>query len=189
MKQFGAYPDTHPAYPTNPQLQRPDLGIETVSHADPILVSDEQFPWLNSSVMEVPTVSVKLSGLDTTFRYGSIVDGNGSVEKIARDVPSQASSNAEMGMFKGLEMVLKRQMAPNLEFVVGLDTGLPVYKTTKRGPDAARLYVAMLKDDSGEPVVLKLAIAQHKKQEQLYSLLRSGSTRRKKDGYRQNGEA
>jgi hypothetical protein len=58
---------------------------------------------------------------------------------------------------------------------------VPVFKVAKKGPDAPRLYFSWLKTDE-DPIVLKLAVVQHKKQDELRSLMQRGAKRRKHDG-------
>lgn len=165
-------------------LQRPDLGVETIAQADAIQVSKEQFPWISDDVTEVPTVHVLLEDGDTSFRYGSLVGGNHAIEKLADDVPPQQSKNAEQGMFKALASLLNGRSAPSVDRMTQYVSGdMPVYKTAKKGADVARLYFAITSDENGQPVVFKLGVAQHKKQDSLLAILKNKpGDKRKKDG-------
>lgn len=165
-------------------LQRPDLGVETITQADAITVTKEQFPWISENATEVPTVSVLLEDGETSFRYGSLVGGSHALEKLADDVPPQQSKNAEQGMFKALSALLNGQQAPSVDRMTQYVAGdMPVYKTAKKGADVARLYFAITTDEEGQPVVFKLGVAQHKKQDSLLALLKNKpGEKRKKDG-------
>lgn len=163
--------------------QRPDLGIELVTPAEPLSVSRKMFPWISEQELEISTVGVKLEGVEQPFRYGSLVGASNGVEKIARDVPPQNSDNAEQGMFKALNMMLRGETVPTVEIVPDLAEGVTVFKTTKHGRDVARLFFTLFKDENGEPVVLRLGIAPHKKQEAMVNVMRQNkNNRQKKDG-------
>lgn len=165
------------------EQQRPDLGIEAVSPAAPVAVTDEQYPWLSEARIDVPTVEIRLANSGSTLRYGSAVGGNNALARIADDVPSQHSASAERSMFKGLSMLLQGQRTSTVEYVPYTGSVVPVYKTTNKGADAPRLFFSISTDDSGNPVVIKLGIATHKKQQQLLGVLKGDSgKRRKKDG-------
>jgi len=170
-------------FETPEQSQRPDIGVESVSPAEPVTVSAEQYPWLSEDKVEVPTVEVRLEEAGVTFRYGSLVGGNNNIERIADDVPPQLSSAAERCMFKGLSMVLQSQRTSTVECVPYTDSPATVYKTTNKGNDAPRLFFSVTTDETGRSVVLKLAVATHKKQQQLLGVIGGGGRRRqKKDG-------
>jgi hypothetical protein len=157
---------------TQPTLQRPDLGIESVKSAASWHVKGEDYPWITQAMVEVPTVLVRLQGLEVPFRYGSLVSANHSVEKIADDVPLKHSINGEQGMFKALPNLLTQQNTPTLESIQIPNSKTTILKTTKQGPDVARFFFTVGKDENGLPVVLKIGIAPHKKQEELINVLR-----------------
>jgi hypothetical protein len=166
---------------TPPQLQRPELGIETIAETThSVAVTQEHYPWLTTESLDVPLVRVKLAELETEFLYGSMVSGNHSVAKLASEVPPQQSASADQAMFKGLTMLLQKGTAPNLESVAYVDSKSPLYKTTKRGHDVARLFFTVINGET--PVVLRVGIASHKKQEALTGILNRSAKRRKKDG-------
>ncbi len=168
-----------------PRLQRPDLGIETVTPSGDLTVTNGEFPWLTDESLEIPTVSVKLQGVEQAFRYGSLIGGNSSVAKLAAEVPDEQSHSAEAGLFKALPALLGNMPAPNIESAVSyVDSVWPVLKVAKRGRDAARLYFSIITKEGQDPVVLRLGIAQHKKQQALQGTLSQtkGNKRRKHDG-------
>ncbi len=165
-------------------LQRPDLGVEAIAQAEPITVSREHFPWLSSEQMDVPTVHVKLEDGTTQFRYGSLVGCNPGTEKLAAEVPPQQSKNAEQGMFKALAALLNGQHATSVDSMSQYVAGdIPVFKTAKKGADVSRLYFAVTSDTDGQPLVFKLGVAKHKKQDSLLAILKgTPGEKRKKDG-------
>lgn len=161
--------------------QRPDLAIETIKPANAIMVTDDQLPWITDSELTIPTVGITtIEGLQ--FRYGSVVKGNGSIEDIAGQVPPKDSASAEETMFKSLPHLFDMQLPPNIDRVGNVSAAWPVFKVTKKGPDAPRLLFTWYADEAGTPVVLKLAITKHKKQSEMFAVLQKKSSHRKHDG-------
>lgn len=160
--------------------QRPDINVETIKQAVPAKISQNQLPWITSSELEIPLVRV-LTTDGVAFRYGSAVKGNGSIERLADKVEVPKSVSAEQVMFKSLPMLFEGRMAPNIDRDTNTDAAWPIFKVSKKGADAPRLFFTWFSDEQG-PVVVKLAIAQHKKQQELIGILRNTSNRRKRDG-------
>ncbi len=161
--------------------QRPDLNVEAIEPGKSILLTPEQLPWITKNEIVVPTVLVHTTeGL--TFRYGSTVGAHSSVERLAHQVQPPQSISAERTMFKSLPFLFKGKKPPHIDHVSDINAAWPVSKVAKVGADAPRLFFTWFNDDKNQPVVLKLAIAGHKKQDELLGVLRHTSVRRHKDG-------
>lgn len=163
---------------SRPELQRPDLGIEAVERSNNIYVTQDMYPWINIESLKVPTVLVKMEGMAQPIRFGSIVNGNNTLEKIADSVPKAQSKKAERGMFQAALPLAENKAAPTIDRI---DVGSSeiTFKTAQHGSDVARLFFSVSKDKEGILTFLKLAVAPHKKQQQLLSVLRGNNVRRK----------
>lgn len=162
------------------ELQRPDLGIETVEQSSTFRLPADAMPWLGNEPIDLHTVAVKIDNFERPIRFGSVIGESNSIRKLATMVPEQQSRSAEQGMFKGLVSLLSNQPSPNIDRVVEVDSTLPIFKTTKSGKDVARLFFALTSDHDGTPVVVKVGIAQHKKQQELYGVLGHNTSHRRK---------
>lgn len=166
---------------TEPLPQRPDINVAKVEQGEQVGITSDMLPWLTDADIELHTVRVTtLDGL--TFNYGSVVKGNHSIEHIASQVTAKDSEHSEEAMFKSLPYIFDGKMPPNIDRVHGVDAAWPIFKVAKKGPDAPRLFFAWFRGESGEPVVLKLAIAKHKKQDETYAVMQGRGSHRKRDG-------
>lgn len=167
---------------TETELQRPDLGIESVTSGEPILASTEDFPWVAQEGM-VDTAHVTLED-GTEFQYGSLIGLSSSLAKIASDVPEQASINAEQGLFKSLPTILQNGFHPNIDSVPDALSSTPMFKVAKSGRDAPRLFFTIVppETEGGLQTVLRVGIASHKKQGSLASLVTARGKRNYGDG-------
>lgn len=164
-----------------PQLQRPDLGIETVEPG-PIFVAEvDRFPWISEN-KEVPTSRITLVD-GTQINYGSLIGANKSLAKIADSVPENMSISAEQGLFKAMGSVLNGDQHPNIDHVADPLTAEPMFKVSKSGRDAPRLFFIISRGERKDdvPTVLRIGIAPHKKQGELAAIV----TGREKKNYGQ----
>lgn len=161
-----------------PQLQRPDLNVESVRQADPVSVTRENLPWINTNDMEIPTVLVTTDD-GTAFRFGSAVSGNHTLEKIASGVPADRSAKAERTMFKALPELIAHKPVPNIDTDASNSAEWTVFKTIGKGADAPRLFFTIFEGDNGTPVVLKLAVATYNKQQGAMKLMHGGERTQK----------
>lgn len=170
-----------------PQLeivaQRPDLDIQEVrGPSDEIIMTREEFPWLSSAKACLPLTELVLIDQGQAIRYGSAVSENGTLKRLASRVNEQGSISAERSMFKALPAILKNETAANVNAVTVAQGSASVLKTTKRGNNIPRIFFTLLERDSDKPIVVKLAVANHKDQQQVYSVLTGSKLQRKKDG-------
>ncbi len=178
-------PETETPTPNTTELQRPDLGIETVTAGPSVVASREAFPWIKEEKFEVSTSKVKLAEGEE-FNYGSLIGANNTLSKLANGVDLQSSVNAEQGLFKAIASVLRGDQHPNIDHVPDELSATPIFKVSKSGRDAPRLFFTVLPSDKeGElPTVLRLAIAGHKKQGEAAAVI----TARSKKNYGADGK-
>jgi len=161
------------------QLQRPEVNIESVVPGDPAMLTAEQLPWMTSDLFEMPTVRVRMAD-GTEFSYGSAVSANGSVEKLAHEVPVEQSRQTEEAMFKALPFLFDGKLPPNIKREITIGSDLTIFKVARKGNDVPRLLFTWFQGEQG-PTVVKLGIAKHKKQMELQSVM-TGKAQRKHDG-------
>ncbi len=156
---------------TSTELQRPDLGIETVDQGPRIIAEVDTFPWIGENT-EVQTALVTLED-GTQLNYGSIIGANNTLAKLADGVSEQSSINAEQGLFKALPKILVGEQHPNIDRVSDPLSTVPLFKVSKVGRDAPRLFFAVLpsKEEGDAPTVLRVGIAGHKKQGALANIV------------------
>ncbi len=161
-------------------MQLPKYGIENINNSSQqVSLSEGAFPWVDGPV-ELSAARVNLEGGETVL-YASAVGLNSSVEKLARKVPDEQSQNAEQGLFKGLSTYLAGGSPANFDTVAGVDIDGEVFKVSKSGRNAARLYFAVIRTGE-EPLVVKLGIANHDQQIALQGIIGNVRRRQKKDG-------
>ncbi len=167
--------------PEQQSAQRPDLAIEeVVGPAKQYELSHETFPWIDKEGITLPLIEIVLADCRRSVHYGSAVSGNATLTRIADKVSEQNSIAAEQSMFRGLPAILENRTAPNINAVTTVAAEAPVFKTTKRGNNVPRIFFTVLEADSSRPIVVKLAVADHKKQQQVYGVMGQGAARRKK---------
>jgi hypothetical protein len=162
---------TNPAETQKIELQRPDLGIETVQPGPNFGASTEDYPWISAD-MEVPTALITMED-GTQFNYGSLVGGNGALVKLAEKVPDKMSESAEQGLFKSVSRLLVGEQHPNVDHVPDQLSREPMFKVGKSGRDAPRLFFTIVKEADKLPTVLRIGIVSHKKQGELASIVTS----------------
>ena len=161
------------------QLERPDLGIESVRPGEPIKITESQMPWLHENV-ETPTVAITLES-GQQVQYASVVGGNSTLRKLADHVPPAKSASAEAGLFKALPAWLSGTH-PNIDFVPFVAGTENLYKVSKNGKDVARLVFAKIENE-GIVTIVKVGISSHKEQQRMLSILSGGKLdRQKHDG-------
>lgn len=161
--------------------QRPDLEIQEVrGPTSSIAVTHEDFPWISQEV-DLPLTEIVLVDKARVIRYGSAVSENRTLKKLASKVSEQGSINAERSMFKALPAILSNATAPNVNAVTNAQGEANILKTTKIGNNIPRIFFTMLEPASDKPVVVKLAIANHKHQQQAYGIFTGSNLRRKKN--------
>lgn len=168
--------------PNTVQLQRPDLGIETVEPGPVFVAEADKYPWISES-REVPTSLITLED-GTQINYGSLIGANKTVSKIADTVSEQMSVSAEQGLFKAMGSVLKGEQHPNIDHVPDALTTEPMFKVSKSGRDAPRLFfiVSQGEKEGDVPTVLRVGIAPHKKQGELAAIVTGRSKKSYGDG-------
>lgn len=164
------------------QLQRPDLGIEAISPGPVLTIEAGQYPWI-SGEHQIPTSRVKLED-GTELNYGSLIGTNNTLSKIASSVPEQMSVSAEQGLFKAMGSVLSGEQHPNIDHVPGALSYEPMFKVSKSGRDAPRLFfiVSRGSEEGDVPTVLRVGIATHKKQGEVASIVTNRSKQNYGDG-------
>lgn len=164
-------------------LQRPDLGIETVEQARKIKLKPESYSWLHENI-SVPLLKTNLDGLDEPIYFGSAVKGNQTLTKLASRMSQQDSDSASRALFKGIVPFMNEDgLPPNIEQCPYISAESTIYKTSKRGKNAPRLFFTAFRDNQNRPIFIKLAVTMHDKQQQAINTMSGKSKiRRKKDG-------
>lgn len=161
--------------------QRPDLGImEVRGPCSEITLSRDDFPWLSDPESNLPLTEMSLVDTNRVIRYGSAVSGNKTLAKLASRVTQQSSINAERSMFKALPAIFENQTAPNVNSVTTAQGTANIFKTTKIGNNVPRIFFTILESASDKPIVVKIGVATHAKQQQVYGILTGSDLRRKK---------
>lgn len=165
-----------------PQLQRPDLGIETVEPGPIFVAEADRFPWISDD-KEVPTSRIALAD-GTQINYGSLIGANNTIAKIADSVPENMSISAEQGLFKAMSLVLNGEQHPNIDHVADARSAEPMFKVSKSGRDAPRLFFTVSRSEKKDdvPTVLRIGIAPHKKQGELAAIVTGRSKKNYGDG-------
>ena len=157
--------------PESVHSQRPDLGIETVEPGPIFVAEAEKFPWISGD-KEIPTSRITLED-GMVINYGSLIGANKTLAKIADSVPETMSVSAEQGLFKAMRSVLNGNQHPNIDHVADPLTAEPMFKVSKSGRDAPRLFfiVSRGQKEDDVPTVLRIGIAPHKKQGELAAIV------------------
>jgi len=166
-----------------PTLQRPDLLISEIAPAPGFEVDQADYPWISKS-SEVTTSLVTLSD-GSQFCYGSIIGLSSSVSKIASGVNNEAAIKADQTMFRALPELISGNLPLSVDAVMNQMTGTNLYKTGKKGPDAARVYFSIERSDKDPlPIILRVAVTRHKEQQKLLGIITNANPqrRRKHDG-------
>lgn len=165
------------------ELQRPDLGIETVEAADPINVPESTLTWVKGGA-ELQAVKVTLE-TGQSFLYASAIGQHNTLRKLADRVPDSRQNDAEAGLFKALPQILNHESTPNIDTVAFAESDSTILKTVKNGKNVARLAFTVTEID-GKVCVIKVGLANHDKQNQMANVMRGTGkkVRRKQDGGR-----
>lgn len=167
--------------PEQQSAQRPDLAVEeVVGPARKYELSYEAFSWIDKGGITLPLIEVVLVDCKRSVHYGSAVSGNATLARIADKVSERNSIACEQSMFRALPAILENRTAPSINAVNSIAADAPVFKTTKRGKNVPRIFFTVLEADSDRPTVVKLAVADHKKQQQVLGVMGNGAARRKK---------